>query len=73
MGAGISMGEEQISELVKRDLTNKHEDKMKKLPPCLPEYTSWRNFIEDGHHQYQISEVEKYAELAKNIKSPKRK
>ena len=72
MGAGISLGEDHISEIIKRDLTDKHEDKMKKLPPCLPEYETWRKFIEDGHHQYQMSEVDKYAELAKQIKVPKR-
>ena len=60
MGAGISLGEEQISEIIKRDLTDKHQEKMKTLPPCLPEYTAWRNFIEDAHHTDTLNQIDKY-------------
>lgn len=62
MGAGISLGEEQIAEIVKRDLTLQHEDKMKTLPPCLPEYKAWRNFIEENHHEDKLNQIDKCKE-----------
>jgi hypothetical protein len=62
MGAGISLGEEQIAEIVKRDLCVKYETRMNALPACLPEYETWRNSIEQGHHSYAISQVDKCKE-----------
>lgn len=62
MGAGISLGEEQISEIVKRDLTEKHYEKMKTLPRCLPEYEIWRNSIERGHHIQTLNQIDRCKE-----------
>ena len=62
MGAGISLGEEQISEIIKRDLNEKHHQSMAKLPPCLPEYEQWRNFIETGKHEGVLKDVDRYKE-----------
>jgi hypothetical protein len=62
MGAGISLGEEQIAEIVKRDLTEKHATKMRNLPPCLPEYEIWRNSIEQGHHIDKLNQIDRYKE-----------
>ena len=70
MGAGISLGEEQISAIVKRDLIDQHETKMKALPPCLPQYEVWRKFIEDGHHTDSLRQVD---ESEKRVKSYKRR
>jgi hypothetical protein len=62
MGAGISLGEEQIAEIVKRDLGVKHETKMKTLPPCLPEYVAWRNFIAENHHEDTLNQIDRCKE-----------
>jgi hypothetical protein len=62
MGAGISLGEEQIAEIVKRDLNVKHQTKMKTLPPCLPEYAAWRNFIAENHHEDTLTQIDRYKE-----------
>jgi hypothetical protein len=59
MGAGISLGEYHIAEIIKRDLSEKHAEHMSTLPPCAPQYTVWRNFIENGHHTGTLNEVDR--------------
>jgi hypothetical protein len=70
MGAGISLGEEQISAIVKRDLTEQHEAKMRNLPPCVPQYETWRKFIEDGHHAGVLRYVDESEKRVKAYKHP---
>jgi hypothetical protein len=69
MGAGISLGEEQISAIVKRDLTDLHETKMREMPPCLPEYTAWRNSIAEGYHRETLDFVDKAERRVKEYKN----
>ena len=58
MGSGISLGEDHMSELVKRLLEEKHQDRMNHLPPCLPQYKNWRKSIENGYHTYELKTVD---------------
>jgi len=59
MGAGISLGEKHIAEIIKRDLSEKHVERMANLAPCAPQYTTWRNFIENGHHEDTLNQIDR--------------
>jgi hypothetical protein len=62
MGAGISLGEYHIAEIIKRDLAEKHADRMSNLPDCAPQYTTWRNFIENSHHESTVKQIDRLTE-----------
>jgi hypothetical protein len=62
MGAGISLGEKHIAEIIKRDLGEKHAERMLSMPPCAPQYTTWRNFIENSHHESTVKQIDRLTE-----------
>jgi hypothetical protein len=69
MGAGISLGEDNIAHIIERELDELHKQHMENLPPCIPQYMKCRNMLEDSQHQHQIRQVKKYAEYAKRTKT----
>lgn len=69
MGAGISLGEEQMACLIKRDMAQLFEKKIQSLPPCSSNFESYRLYLETNHHKADLRHVDVYANKSKQIRN----
>jgi hypothetical protein len=72
MGAGISLGEYQISELVRRELNEYYQKRIENMSPCAKPYEHYRNVLEKQAHVSELRAVERCEKHAIQIKTKTR-
>ena len=68
MGSGISLSEQHIADIIKRDLDIQHKKHMSNLPPCIPQYETLRNYIENESYRGKLNHIDRLTERLTNNK-----
>ena len=61
MGSGISLNERQVEQIIKRDFSNEYAEFKRSPPPCNPQYTIYRDYLEESRYNANIDMVDKYS------------
>lgn len=66
MGSGISLSDEQVTQIIKRDLTQEYHTLYTNRKPCAPEWESYRNFLDEEKYKQNTKYVDMVYQMRQN-------
>lgn len=69
MGSGISLNNNQIEEIIKRDCKYRLDAFLNSPPPCASAYMQYRNYLEESKYHYSIRVIDAYSKKRRAIEN----